>query len=238
MSIIQDIKNAACGENENGKAKCVVSVGAHIYNTENSSEKPKTIAEVNSLDPIVEIRSHGEFAWVDLKFSNENSLHLSQIFSCLERYLAETGNDVEGRETAAFISLIPVSMGGRYYINCLNPIFWALLPDTIGGSLRNLRITFYADDVLFNESDVDDNFAQEIIKSAESASRINDEDNLYDYDDDDNLDYLNDEDDDEVYDEDDDDSAEYDYISEGDMRDAEFDNEDEYLTEYDEDNEA
>lgn len=152
---VKEIKEATCGVDENNKSKCVTVAGAHIYSLVDSEADHRVLVEKTTLEPAVNLIVHGNFCTIDLEFARETSESLGDIFQCLERYLAACDDNDEEQEAAAFLTLIPYELNGQYYINAINPVFWSLEPDAVGGQFRTLRIVFYADDVMFNETDED-----------------------------------------------------------------------------------
>lgn len=160
---VKDIKDATCGVDETGKSKCVTIAGAHMYSLIDTEAEPKVLLEKTSLEPAAELIVHGNFCTIDLTFQQENSSALGDVFQCLEQYLAACDENTEEQEAAAFITLIPYELEGQYYINAINPIFWSLEPDMVGGQFRTLRVVFYADDVMFNEADEDINILNAVM---------------------------------------------------------------------------
>lgn len=201
---VREIKAATCGYDENNKSKCVTVSGAHIYSLQDPEAAPTVLLEKVTLEPAAELIVHGNFCTIDLKFEKETSSSLGDIFQCLEQYLKACEDNTERQEAASFITLIPYELEGEYYINAVNPIFWSLEPDMIGGQFRTLRVVFYADDVMFNEADSDLN-----ILSAVMGEKTDEEEGT-------DLDPYGD----------------YDYNDESTIRNAQFSNADNYMSNY------
>lgn len=169
---LKEIKDAACGEDINGKSKSISIVGAHRYNMADTTQEPQIISECSTMEPIVNIIIGGDITWISLKFISEKSGNLSMFFRTLERYLEETDKNTEDSEAVAFITFLPVELAGQYYITAMHPIMWALEPERVGEDSRTLRIAFFSENVSFLESDIDEDFfenAKEI--AAETDNR-------------------------------------------------------------------
>lgn len=171
---LQEIKNATCGENAEGKSKAISIIGAHNYNLADTSEDPTVIAEFSSVEPIVSIVIGPEITWISLKFISGSSHDLSLFFRTLERYLDETDSNTKTKEAVAFVSFLPLELTGQYYITALHPILWALEPESAGEDLRTLRIAFFSENVSFLESDLDDNFFEKALAEATGNDYTND----------------------------------------------------------------
>lgn len=185
-----EVKEAISGKDGNGKSKAVSIIGTHINDIANLTKDPEVIMEVTSMEPSVELRFHGNMATVDLEFSSEKSEQLKMFFRCLERFLEETDNNSERQEASCFINLIPYSLSGQYYVTAINPIFWSLTPDFAGGNFNKLRIVFYANNVIFNESNSEENVLDAAMLQAEDKKEDDKNDELYNYIDE--TDYLDD----------------------------------------------
>lgn len=121
------------------------------------------------MEPIVSIVIKGDLTWISLKFISEKSDMLSLFFRTLERYLEESENDNMETETAAFLTLLPLELGGQYYITAMRPLFWALEPESVGEDMRTLRMVFFSEDIAFLESDFEDEFFEGAKALAESS---------------------------------------------------------------------
>lgn len=206
---VREIKEATCGVDENNKSKCVTVAGAHIYNLHDVEVAPRVLTEKVAVEPYANITVHGNFCTIDLKFTRENSSSLGDIFQCLEQYLAACSDNTDEQEAAAFITLIPYELEGQYYINAVNPVFWSLQPDAIGGQFRTLRVVFYSDDVMFNEADNNINILDAVMNKQKGTEK-SDDDDLY---------------------------GDYQYDDEENDRDAQFSNAENYMNEYNDDEE-
>lgn len=228
MATIQEIKNSACGADANGKSKAVAIIGTHICFPQDPSAEPDVVMEETSLEPLIELRVHGNFATIDLNFGNGKSEYLSMFYRCLERYLEETDNNSETQEATCFLTIIPFEYEGQYYITALNPVFWGLEATMIGELPSVLRIVFYADDIVFSETDMEQKAFNSLINQAAGTIEVDD-----DYSDDDLYDYGSDEeDDDDEYAEEnelDDNYYREDDVTLEDERNYEFSNPDKYM---------
>lgn len=181
MSItLQEIKDAVCGQDVDGKSKAISIIGAHKYDMSNTGAEPIVIAEFSSLEPIVSVIIGGEITWVSLKFTSDKSGDLSLFFRTLERYLEETDNNTESSQAVSFISLIPIELAGQYYINAMNPIMWAIEPESVGEDARILRVAFFSEDVSFLESDLDDDFFDRALEAATESLESDETEDIYD----------------------------------------------------------
>ena len=198
---VREVKEAVCGRDDAGKSKAAVVIGTHINNLLDATAKPEIIMECASIEPVVEIRVHGNFATIDFQFGRPNSEDLSQFFRCLERYLEEIDHNSTERQALSFITLLPFSLNGEYYISAKDPIFWTLVPDSIGDEPRTLRVVFYAGDVGFIEDHNEENILDAVLLQAKDEDDDDDDDDdLYNYIDDNEDSYYGDDDDDD-YDE-------------------------------------
>lgn len=171
MSItLKEIRDAACGVDKDGHSKSLSILGAHIYNLADPTKEPKVIAEFSSKEPVISIHVSGEITWIDFKFHSDQSHDLSLYFRTLERFLEETDNNTESENAAAFATVMPIELKGRYYINAVNPVMWAMEPEAVGEVSRILRIAFFSDNVSFLESDLDDNFIEQALTESEDVN--------------------------------------------------------------------
>ena len=96
---------------------------------------------------------------------------------------------------------MPFSLNGEYYISAKDPIFWTLVPDSVGDEPRTLRVVFYSGDVGFIEDHNEENILDAVLLQVKDGDEEETEDDdLYNYIDDNEDSYYGDDDDDD-YDE-------------------------------------
>jgi hypothetical protein len=171
---INEIKEAACGVDEEGTPKSIVICGLQRFNVNDTTEDPQSLMESSTIEAEVEIKTIGVFSYVNLKFPGASHSDLSLFYRCLERYYETSDEEQEGFETVAFISIIPLELTGEYLINATYPIFWALEPDIPNDPPRTLRVVFAPEDVQFIRSDLNNDDVAAIIAAAEAEALAED----------------------------------------------------------------
>ncbi len=184
---INEIRNAACGANDDGTAKAIVIAGLQKFNINDATEDPEVIMEVSTMDAIVDIKSIGTFSYINLKFPSADNTDLSLFYRCLEQYF-EMADDEDGdHELIAFVSIVPLELAGEYMINGMYPLFWALEPDMVNDPARTLRLVHIPEDIQFIHSDLNSDELEELMAKASNGD--------YDYTVNGVEDYLSDEED-------------------------------------------
>lgn len=172
MSIsIEEIKEASCGRDPDGQSKAITIIGAHNYSMTDELADPEVIAEFSSLEPEVSMAINNDIAWISLTFNSDKSSDLALYFRTLERYLEEVGKSHPDKSPVSFLSIIPVDFTGQYYINAIHPIMWAVEPESIGSDFRILRIAYFAENIAFLESNLDEGFFDEALRSAKEENK-------------------------------------------------------------------
>lgn len=176
---INEIKNAACGADKDGNAKSIVIAGLQRININDTSEDPESLMEVSTVEAIVDIKTIGNFSYVNLKFPGVENADLSLFFRLLERYYDVGDESDDDHETVAFFSIIPLELEGQYTINAMYPVFWALEPDLVGDSPRTIRAVFIPEDVQFIKTDLNDGEFEDIIAQAQNKDLYGSAEEIY-----------------------------------------------------------
>lgn len=171
---LNEIKASICGEGADGKSRAISIAGAHKYNMVDTTVDPVVISEFSSMEPVVSMIIGPEITWVSLKFIYGESNSLKLFFRTFERYLEETDHNTDTATAVAFLTLIPIELAGQYYVSAVNPIMWALEPESVGEDFRTLRIAFFSEDVSFLESNLGDNFFDKALAAADGEYDYND----------------------------------------------------------------
>lgn len=176
---INEIKNAACGTDSEGKSKAIVIAGLQKFDINDSSKEPVSLMETSTINAIVDIKSIGSFSYVNLKFPSADNSDLSLFYRLLERYFDTAESEDDNSELVAFFSIIPLDLDGQYTINALYPVFWALEPDLVGDPARTLRSVFLPEDIKFIHTDLNSDELNQIIAQAEESEYFNEAEELY-----------------------------------------------------------
>lgn len=169
---VNEIKEAACGYDSEGKPKAIVVAGIQKFDVGDTESDPVSLMEVSTLEAIVDIKSIGDFCYVNLKFPGADNADLKLFYRCLERYYDEADKVDEEHEIVSFFSVIPLELAGRYTINAIYPVFWALEPDLVGDPARTLRAVFIPQDVQFIRTDLNDEELGQMIALAEEGDEL------------------------------------------------------------------
>ena len=171
---VQEIKDAACGTDNYGKSKNVSIIGVQFVDTTDTLKKPEIIAESASMIPILsKMSTIGDYTVIELDFGNDFE-ELMHFYNILERYVEESLNNTESRFATGYMTIIPISLKGRYFIFNSTPYFWGCDPVASGEHSRILRLVFDAENVVFNESDMDEDNFENYIKNSENAESSDD----------------------------------------------------------------
>lgn len=176
---VKEIKESACGADENGNAKSIVIVGVQKFNVNDTEKEPESLIEVSTVDAIVEMKTIGAFSYINLKFPGADNSDLSLCYRALERYYDEADKVEDGYEVVAFVSVIPMELEGMYTINAAYPVFWSLEPDLVGDPSRTLRLLYVPEDVQFVRVDLNDGEYEQLIAQAQENNEYNEVEELY-----------------------------------------------------------
>lgn len=164
---IDEIKEAACGVDEDGNPKSIVIIGLQKFNVNDTTEDPETLMEISTVDAVVDIKSIGTFSYISLRYPDATNADLALAYRCLEQYYEKAEEESNDEyEVVAFISIIPLELTGEYIISALYPVFWALEPDIITEPARTLRVVHIPEDIQFMHSDLNDEDVARIIAEA------------------------------------------------------------------------
>lgn len=146
---INEIKNSACGTDNEGNAKAIVIAGLQKFNVNDTTAEPESLMEVSTIEAVIDIKTIGNFSYVNLKFPAADNSDLALFYRLFERYYDVAEENDDEHEIVAFLSIIPLELEGQYTINAMYPVFWALEPDLVGDSPRTIRSVYIPEDVQF-----------------------------------------------------------------------------------------
>lgn len=172
---VNEIREAACGTEADGSPKAIVITGLQKFNKNDTTEDPISLMEVSTVAAVVDIKTIGNFSYVNLKFPGSTNGDLSLFYRCLERYFEVDDESDENNEVVAFISIIPFSLSGEFLINAVYPIFWALEPDVLNDPPRTLRVVFAPEDIQYIYSDLNTDEVAEMIAAAQAEAEAENE---------------------------------------------------------------
>lgn len=176
---INEIKNSACGTDSEGNAKAIVIAGLQKFNVNDTTAEPESLMEVSTIEAIVDIKTIGNFSYVNLKFPAADNSDLALFYRLFERYYDVAGENDDEHEIVAFLSIIPLELEGQYTINAMYPVFWALEPDLVGDSPRTIRSVYIPEDVQFIRTELNDGELDEIIAKAQNEELYNPAEEIY-----------------------------------------------------------
>ena len=146
MKTEKEVYIAACGVDEDGNSKSVVSIETEFINLKDNSEEP---VERMSLDGVsVNIFRALQHTTVDFTFADGMGYDIVQAVNMLKRF-SVPGNSVEDdgdRIACIAITIMPKELEGEYFICGLHAI-WCLMSSVIGQKSDTIR--FIIDNQLF-----------------------------------------------------------------------------------------
>lgn len=143
---IKEIIEASSGKDESGFNKSAIGLFHELVDA--NGEVTKTVKEVDCDTAVLNVHKNYRRVFVDITFSSKVDVDLS-LMNDLLRTAFDASNTISdtGEEfTLVTLSIIPHIYGGRYYMLCTDPLFWALTSNNPRGDLDTLRLVFDEDD--------------------------------------------------------------------------------------------
>ncbi len=150
---VKEIIDSACGKDDKGSARSVV--GLFYENLDADGEVTETVNSVNCDSPAVTIIKRYEYFFIDLVFPTHLDTNLSLMNNLLKDAFAASDSFDQDKETFPLITLtiVPHEFGGRYYMICTDPAFWALTTQSPNGEFNTIRFVFDEEDFSLMEAD-------------------------------------------------------------------------------------
>lgn len=161
-----EIVEAAVGRDEEGDPKSLLTLTTQIYYTDDVDKEPTDLIDCSSIVTEINFSVMGDYTQVDLSFPSADDIDLQRFYRALETYHDSFNTSQPNEEPFNVLNVIPLSLGGEFIITCSNPIFWAVMPDMIGGISRNLRLLYLTEDILTLETDIDEDELRETVDLA------------------------------------------------------------------------
>lgn len=130
-----DVIREACGVDEDGNAKAVVSVKLSEINTGTLQEK--VLDEVLLDNPKVQIYRSVRYTMVDLIFGSPMDFEFINVWGRLNGFCNEIGEDMNSMRTIV-ITISPKSLMGEYFLCGLHAA-WSLMKSRPDGEMDMIR---------------------------------------------------------------------------------------------------
>lgn len=161
-----EVIEAAVGRDNEGDPKSLLTLSTQLYYTDDVEKDPADLMDCSSIVTEINFSVMGDYTQVDLSFPSADDIDLQRFYRALETYHDCFNSAQSNEEPFNVMNVIPLTLGGEYIITCSNPIFWAVMPDMIGGISRNLRLLYLTEDILTLETDIDEEELQETVNLA------------------------------------------------------------------------
>ncbi len=161
-----EIIEAAVGRDSEGDPKSLLTLSTQLYYSDDIDKDPTDLMDCSTIVTEVNFTVMGDFTQVDLTFPSADDIDLQRFYRALETYHDAFNSAKDNEEPFCVFNVIPLSLGGEFIITCSEPIFWAVMPDMIGGISRNLRILYETEDILTLETDIDEEELRETVDAA------------------------------------------------------------------------
>ena len=171
-----EIIEAAVGRDSEGDPKSLLTISTQLYYSDDVDKEPTDLIEHSSIVTEVNFTILGDYTQVDLAFPTADDVDLQRFYRALETYHDSFNTAQENEEPFCVLNIIPLILGGEFIITCSGPIFWAVMPDMIGGISRNLRLLYLTEDILTLETDIDEEELRETVDLAlQNRQEINEQ---------------------------------------------------------------
>lgn len=153
---IKEILDSAIGLNEDGTAKVGVAISLEMMNA--ITRQIEHIDDIVFWENQIDIKRHDAFLQIDFIYNTEDKGELKTLWDIIDNVysnaLDETADDAN-RTPMCLVTIMPFSLGGEYYIQGVNPIFWSLQPKKPGSTYSIVRMKFEERDVQFLKGELD-----------------------------------------------------------------------------------
>ena len=151
-----ELINEMVGVDFRRRTKSAITLTNLLYHGDTEIAEETNTITLNK--PSIEIERHGKFIQIEICFVSSMDMDLRALWNNIEYYgrqCNDMAQDISSGETIPMCSLtiVPLSLEGKYHATALNPVFWALTSKKIGQNANIVRLLYNIDDLNFFEND-------------------------------------------------------------------------------------
>lgn len=151
--VAQDIVADIVGTTEDGTPKASVAVMLQMLNPE--TDDGRMMAQQAMYQPIVTVHPRLEYIEIHLNFPTATDSNMKVMYANLEKFgkmMDELAADSIEYPLMTF-TFVPIVGLGCYYMTAVQPIFWALQPETPNGPITQIKMLFKSENIMFYQTD-------------------------------------------------------------------------------------
>lgn len=153
QEIMQNVIDSCCGFGKNPKTFVSCTIEQWIFDHEKEESTVKNLSHNMTSKSYVEIYSVNDKYWMlDLSFLSDRDMDLKMIWKSLNSVKEKNRGLKENEMILSRFILLPSDFEG-YYIDLINPLFFALQPNIVNGPINTIRLVFEAENVNFIYTD-------------------------------------------------------------------------------------